>query len=247
MSAKNELEKAARAAFFGDWHGDLLFAQGVLNHVYETEEVQVYLQAGDFELWRDRLAYLDGLEALLAKQGRYLFWVDGNHDDFGYLKEFPLDENGLRQLREHIYHLPRGLVLTLGKKRLLSLGGAYSINRPHLTEGLSWFPEELITPEEAKRAAMVGKVDIFLTHEAPTLPPMLHDFGGLAGLISGQQQAYLQEVARSTCPGVWLHGHHHVRYEAIFKGSLVIGLGKNQAWMGEKAFRDNYVVLDVIS
>lgn len=54
-------------------------------------------------------------------------WIDGNHENFDMLYEFPLEDKfggKVRQIAPDIYHLDRGQVLTIDGKKIFCMGGA---------------------------------------------------------------------------------------------------------------------------
>ncbi|MBC7949794.1 MAG: metallophosphoesterase [Chitinophagaceae bacterium] len=118
--------------------------------------------------------------------------VDGNHENFARLfgGESPLVElfgGKAYMIREHVYYLKRGEVLSIEGKTFLAFGGAMSRDKdpgmftnaygklrpwPGRTEGVNWWPEEVPNREDMESACRnldrIGwKVDYVLTHTCP--------------------------------------------------------------------------------
>jgi len=113
----------------------------------------------------------------LSKKNFTLLFLDGNHENFDLLEQYPLIQfhGGLtHQIRENIYHLCRGQVFHLEDKDFFVMGGAEShdsiilhkdkpiSNRlrrllrmcdfPMRVEGINWWPQELPDLNEQQRS-----------------------------------------------------------------------------------------------
>ena len=66
--------------------------------------------------------------------------------------------------------VPRGHRWELGGRTFLALGGAPSINRHRLTEGVDWWPSEVLLDEHVDAAVAAGPADVMLTHDSPGSP-----------------------------------------------------------------------------
>lgn len=99
-------------------------------------------------------------------------WIDGNHQNFPLLYNYPLDKwNGgwTHLIRPHIRHLVRGEIFEINNKTFFCLGGAASIDKHLRKEGKTWWSEEIPTYIEFEFAAdnlrkHNMKVDYILTH-----------------------------------------------------------------------------------
>src|SRR5690606_15654591 len=110
---------------FGDVHS---VASQVTRACVEADRfgVKVLVQLGDFGIWSGSAGYnfLEQVQATLEAYDQLLLFVDGNHENFDNLYEYPVDEDGVRRVRERIWHLPRGLRWSWGGHRFGALGGA---------------------------------------------------------------------------------------------------------------------------
>ncbi|BCW36548.1 hypothetical protein StoSoilA2_26040 [Arthrobacter sp. StoSoilA2] len=94
--------------------------------------------------------------------------------------------HGRYQLRQVLPRGGRAFVegLTVG-----GLGGAFSVDHEHRTEGRDWWPNEEPTREEAEALIAGGHLDILIAHDAPTGVPLKCDF---------QLRTELAEIANKT-------------------------------------------------
>ena len=236
----------------GDWHGNSYRAGGVI-HSAGMRDIPVVLQLGDFGFWvpganTDR--YLDILDRLCGQWNVTLLWVDGNHEDFDTLNALPINDIGVRQIRENIIHLPRGFRWTWHGRRWMALGGAHSVDKHMRTPGRSWWPQEYLSDADLERAIAGGPVDMIAAHDCPDrvdIPGLAPDgFFPAAQIADAEAHRYLVgTVVDATSPGVLLHGHYHRRYNAVRElpsggQTAIIGLGDDSG-----STRDNTLLLDL--
>ena len=250
VAARSFLDPPARIAIAGDWHADTGYAVSAIEHAAKRA-ADVLVHLGDFGYdFTDE--YLDALEDALARHGLVLGFVDGNHENFDRLFTWSIASDGLRYLRDRIVHVPRGFRWHWGQTTCLALGGAYSIDHFMRTPGRSWWPQESITPQQARQAAAPGVADVMFCHDCPagiTVPGAAFDRFGCP-VPELQRSAEHQELLRSVVDVVrpvrlW-HGHFHHRYQAVLHGdgyrTVVDGLGKNV-----DPIDNNMVVLNLAS
>ena len=102
--------------------------------------------------------------------------VDGNHDNHERLARLP-EENMfgsvVGKIADNIFHLKRGMVYEIAGKKILTFGGAESIDKAHRREGISWWKEEV--PSYGDMDKCIGsitncenKVDYLIAHTCPT-------------------------------------------------------------------------------
>lgn len=202
----------------GDFHGEANWARHVLKAAARAGS-SVVIPAGDFGVW-PRDAFLDTVEHWAARLGVVVLFVDGNHEDFDYLATFPVDErSGLRVVRPHVLHAPRGTRWVWRSLTWLALGGATSVDRARRTEGFDWFPQEALTTGQVYRAVADGPVDVMVTHDCPAGV----DIPGLGTDRAWPAEAYVEaqahrELLRAAVdevrPTHLFHGHFHRRYSA---------------------------------
>lgn len=218
----------------GDWHGHAQWARARIRDLAE-QGVDTLLHLGDFGIFPGPSGkkYLREVEASCAHHQVTIYATPGNHEDWGrLLSKKPEQRNhlgALLWLTDHVAVFPRdpaGHRFVLGDRSFVSLGGAPSLDAATRTEGTSWWPEEMIPTETAERVAADGYADIMLTHDAPgapfQTPGVAHicennDWGwsdrALAYAAVGRDR--LTTAFLGVQPRVLVHGHYHVRSEAI--------------------------------
>lgn len=117
----------------------------------------------------------------LSDKPYQILWVDGNHENFDVINDYPVDEwcGGKVHIiktdkdgQPKIIHLMRGQVYEIEDKVIFTFGGAYSIDKYMRTPHRSWWPQEMPTDEEMQEAIANldryhNKVDFVITHAAP--------------------------------------------------------------------------------
>jgi len=71
-----------------------------------------------------------------------------NHENFNWLLNKVKNPHGLNSITSKIKYIPRGTMLTLGKKNFYFCGGAFSIDKFMRTIYKSWWPQEILSKEE---------------------------------------------------------------------------------------------------
>lgn len=233
-------------AVAGDWHGDAWWAGRAIAAIHRANpQVRTVLQLGDF--WSSA-AMLDAVDEACRNTGIEQVLVTlGNHERWDVLGP-RLAANTIEPIRlsTTVFALPRPYRFTVGRRAILSLGGAASVDQLWRTEGESWWPDERITADMVQQAQRGGAVDILLTHESPENTPVAPVRWILKTNPGGYPDAALHESAesRQRVTAVWdatlaallMHGHMHEFGEgSTTDGRRVISLGMNR--------RDGNVVL----
>ena len=156
----------------------------------------------------------------LATKPFEILFVDGNHENFDLLYQFPVEERyggQVRKLRENIFHLMRGEIYEIEGKRYFTFGGATSPDKHTREEGVSWWKEETHSREEYENAlknlAKVDfNVDYVVTHTVPTRFLENVDFNK-QGAEECPVAIILDELAKRLHYRKWFAGHFHVHYE----------------------------------
>ena len=164
----------------GDLEGDRDWTVGRLRALGERGDVQVACQLGDlrFGYGPDPDGYLAAIESVCAEFGIRLLCITGNHENWARLDRLWAEprwqhEDGSVKpiaVSEHVTMLPRGHRWEMGGRSFVALGGAPSVNRDQLTEGVDWWPSEVIREEHVEATIEGGHADVMLTHDS-TRPP----------------------------------------------------------------------------
>ncbi len=149
---------------------------------------------------------------LKSKNFTTLF-VDGNHENFDMLYNFPVVEfcGGIaHRVDEGIYHLIRGEAYYVDGKSFFVMGGGSSHDKEYRTEGKNWWEKELPSKEEYQKAQETllkcnYEFDYIITHSAPTsiqnvVAPDYED---------NQLTMFLENVKNKSCYLKWFFGHYH--------------------------------------
>ena len=106
---------------------------------------------GDFGLVWDESPEERYWRLWLDKKNFTVLWVDGNHENFELLKEFPvINKFGgkVQKISDSIFHLMRGEIYTIEGKTLFCMGGASSIDKELRVPNKSWWEEEIPSSSE---------------------------------------------------------------------------------------------------
>lgn len=200
----------------GDTHGDIDI--GKLSRKRFPQQINLtkddyLIICGDFGLvWDGSNREIWWQEWLSAKKFTTL-WVDGNHENFDTLYEFPLvDKFGgkVREITPSIFHLDRGQVLTIDGKKIFVMGGAHSVDRAYRIEHISWWEQEMPSSEEMEKAIRAldqcgWTVDYVITHCAPrSIQALLADWYENDPMVS-----FLERICKDLQFEHWYFGHYH--------------------------------------
>lgn len=236
----------------GDWHGNTLWARSAIYTMAQHGIKRIY-HLGDFGLfWPGGWGkFFNEVQGACARFDVELLITPGNHENWEQINARKPAEDGLIHLSNHIKILPRGFRWTDNGRTFVSLGGAPSIDFPHRLRGRSWWPEEMITLEEAEKVAEDGYADVFLAHDAPdggteqvqaiVNTPAHKTMWTDQGLRYAREGRELMNIAlRGVKPHVFAHGHFHVGGERWNGETQFLSLNCD-GW----GFRDNLVALDL--
>lgn len=216
----NPLAEPARIAFAGAWHMNGRYAATAIEHV--AGRVDVIIHLGDFGYTFDA-PFMKTVERSLAEHGLPLLFVDGNHECFPTLLRYPIRSNGLRQLTDHIWHLPRGFRWTWAGVRFLACSGAYSVDRPYRIPGASWWRDETISAVDVAKVMAGGPADVLISHDCPVgvVIPGIDDrstpppFPPLEIMRANEHRQLLRSAIEAVRPRLIWHGHYHRAYQTV--------------------------------
>lgn len=131
-----------RVMALGDSHGNTKFMVAALNIAHQ-ENCDVVHVVGDFGIWTHVEAgvrFLDAVDEEARSLGILVTFTCGNHENYDHLYAIPVDDDGWRRVRPHIWHAPRGHIWRWENMNFLSMGGAHSINGP---AGAHWWTQDI--------------------------------------------------------------------------------------------------------
>lgn len=161
----------------GDIHGEVDISKLNTQNFSQAKEGDYLIICGDFGLiWDIKPSKNEEywLKWLSKKPWTTLF-VDGNHENFDRLKNYPITEKWggkVQKIYDKVYHLMRGEIYTIEGKKIFTFGGALSHDKMYRREGISWWEDELPSKEECECAmanlkSVEDTIDIIITHDAP--------------------------------------------------------------------------------
>ena len=124
-----------RVAVCGDWHGNIGWARTIARVLpYLAPDVTTLLHLGD---WGMPPVEID--EVFSQTDIDRILVTVGNHEAFDQISPL-LNEHPGHAVRVSrlTWFLPRPARLSIGGRRVLSLGGAASVDRQSRIEGLTW-------------------------------------------------------------------------------------------------------------
>lgn len=202
-------------AVFDDWHGAAGWALTAIRSA-ARQGVRTAIHVGDFGFdWPGvkRGRYEAKLNRYLVDLGITLVVSGGNHDNWDTLEKLHVDDDGLATVRSNIRVLPRGGRTLIEGLAVGGLGGAFSVDFEHRTEGKDWWLNEEPTREEAEALIADGPLDILVTHDAPAGVPLKGDFQLSTDLIekANNTRDLLREVVDALAVPHLFCGHWHQR------------------------------------
>ncbi len=148
-------------------------------------------------------------------------FIDGNHENFDLLNEFPIETwhgGQVHRIRSNIVHLMRGEIFDIEGKTFFTFGGGFSHDAEYRVENVNWWKEELPTKEEVENAfsnldKANWKVDYVLTHDIYRSHDLSKKYKtSLERYGSGFEdiQDFLEVIHSKISYTQWFHGHYHV-------------------------------------
>lgn len=165
------------------------------------------------------------------KWGSVLF-IDGNHENFDRLNNYPeVDMFGgkVGKIEDGIYHLKRGYIYEIQGHTVLTFGGANSVAKHTLIEGIDWWKDEKFNYSESNRAfdnleKYNFNVDIILSHTCSfSALEYLSKYLNRTMYEPDEFNRLFEEFKHRIKYKKWFFGHHHVDLElkddeiAVFK------------------------------
>ena len=213
----------------GDCHGEkarMLYKKFPYNR--DLKEGDILFCCGDWGYISDSFF----LDYLAEKIPYTICWIDGNHENFDLLNEYPVevwnggkvhiirwDNKGIPK----IIHLMRGQVFNIYETKIFTFGGAYSPDRDKREYKVSWWEEEMPTKEEMEEGkrnleANNYEVDVILSH---TLPDAFINPCYPYRIYEKQLNDYLDDVRKSAQYKHWYMGHMHCDEERGEKHAIL--------------------------
>lgn len=210
-----------------DLHGD---KERILEKaIKKLKRTDTLIVLGDFGFLWDGSKREQKILKWLSHRRFQLCFIDGCHENFDLLKEYPIvDYMGgkARMIGKRLFYLMRGELYNIDDKSIFTMGGGESKDKDDRKEGLNYWRAELPKADEMDKGeenlAKAGyKVDYILTHDAPAkllmfIDMSLHEINWF--------EAYLDEIMKKTDYKHWLFGCYHrdiaisTKATAVYRG-----------------------------
>lgn len=222
----------------GDMHGSIDILKLIDNNFPEgrnlTKDDYVII-CGDFGLvWNNSAKERYWLKWLQERSFTTLF-IDGNHENFDLLNNYPVEywnEGKVHIINDSVIHLMRGRVFYIQGKKILTFGGATSIDQAYRTEHISWWKEELPSTkefEEGLKNLEINElsVDYIITHccSSETLKLVSKYCNFDRSVEYDSLNMYFDHIEKNINYGEWFFGHYH---------SDILNVRKNQSLLYKK-------------
>lgn len=159
----------------------LLYVTGDLHGEYSKlerlkfKEDDTLIVCGDFGFIWSGDKHENKVIKKISKLPFKILFVDGTHENFELLKDFPVEDfagGTARRIGKNIYQLLRGCIYTLEGKTFFTFGGGESPDKDVRQSCAKYWEEELPNIDEMKFAVsnlnkIDRKVDYIITHEPP--------------------------------------------------------------------------------
>lgn len=215
----------------GDTHGEVSRFTELKEELHLTEN-DMLIVAGDFGCifglgLRDEMK----LDALAGLPYTILF-VDGNHECFPRIYEYPVEEwhgGKVHRIRDNVLHLMRGQVFDFDGTTVFTMGGGYSIDVMYRLPGRTWWPEEMpndceYAEAEANLKKYGNKVDVIISHAAPDETMQVFVQTGVISNRFPQEMRlnlFLENVRATVQHSHYYFGHMHLD-QVLFRNQIAL-------------------------
>ena len=198
----------------GDVHGDIDIKKfkAFKKNTSSLDRTDIVIVCGDMGcLWEPKFDRY--IQHYWEAQPYTVVWIDGNHENFDELKEFPIEEKmggKVQHIYENVWHLCRGETFNFYGKTFYAMGGASSHDKAIRKEGKNWWKEELPTRTEVNKYVYKLEenkvVDYIITHSVPDdfLPYISSYFEH--DIVTNLLQVIYENVSYKH----WYSGHYHL-------------------------------------
>lgn len=215
----------------GDIHGDFTrFKSPMLRKLRKNDALIV---CGDFGFIWDGTTKEKKLLKKIGKLRYNVLFVEGSHDNYDLLEDYPVEEwcgGKTRPISGRLRQLMRGQVFEIAEKTVFAFGGGQSDDTTvELVEGENWWRREIPSEHELEEGLRNlekagNKVDIVVTYEPPS---KLHDFLDHNSGDRNHINTYLNDVYERLDFGRWFFGKLHLnklippKYYAVYDHIVV--------------------------
>jgi len=232
----------------GDTHGELnRISSKNFKESKILDETDVIIILGDFGLlwWYPENKHykqtLYNIEWLKTKKFNICF-IDGNHENFYLLNKLPVIQkfgSEVGYISDNIFHLKRGNVYNINDYKILTIGGALSIDRNNRQLNVSYWNEELLSNTEIEKILNLIEYDnifdLILTHTAPlSIIKQMFEYP-LTEKVNDSTTKFLDHIKNNIKFKKWYFGHFHENcvfenYTCLYKNIIEINREHNETY-----------------
>lgn len=197
----------------GDTHGD--YSRFKDPAIKKLRRGDTLIICGDFGFfWNDSRKERSIIKKL-TKKGYTIAFLDGCHENFDILEEYPVTEwNGgkARVIAGNLIHLMRGQIYTIEDKKIFTFGGGHSQDFDFRRSSENWWKREKPSHDEIIEAIENlrnndNSVDYVITHEPPV---SLKDCLNVDVLQRLEVHALFEDIIKTCTYQKWFFGKCHI-------------------------------------
>lgn len=202
----------------GDIHGDYDIRKLSSSRFHEQKKLtrsDYLIICGDFGLIWDGSKHEKYWRRWLERKPWTTLWIDGNHENFDMLEQYPVEEwhgGNIQKISEHVYHLCRGNMFDIDGLKIFAFGGASSHDKEYRQMGISMWEQELPNEEEIEYGRQTleknnWQADIVITHSLST--KILESTGIIPYYERDRLTDFFSELDEKLNFSLWFSGHYH--------------------------------------
>lgn len=197
----------------GDTHGD--YSRFKDPAIKKLRRGDTLIICGDFGFFWNGSRKERSIIKKLTKKGYSIAFLDGCHENFDILEEYPVTEwNGgkARVIAGNLIHLMRGQVYTIEDKKIFTFGGGHSQDFDFRRSSENWWKREKPSHDEIIEAIENlrnndNSVDYVITHEPPV---SLKDCLNVDVLQRLEVHALFEDIIKTCTYQKWFFGKCHI-------------------------------------
>ena len=210
----------------GDLHGEICRFDD--SQIRKLKRGDTLIICGDFGFLWEGGAHEEKVLKKLGKKKYHIAFVDGTHENFDLLNQYPVTEwNGgkVHNISGNLYHLMRGQVYEIEGKKIFTFGGGTSTEKQMRIDAKKWWECEMPNLTEMHEGVdnlynHQLKVDYIVTHEPSPRVRALRDNSSEDRTAL---EYYFEEIAKTVSYDKWFFGCLHMdrmittKHYALFK------------------------------
>ena len=197
----------------GDTHGD--YSRFKDPAIKKLRRGDTLIICGDFGFFWNGSRKERSTIKKLTKKGYTIAFLDGCHENFDILEEYPVTEwtgGKARVIAGNLIHLMRGQIYTIEDKKIFTFGGGHSQDFDFRRSSENWWKREKPSHDEIIEAIENlrnndDSVDYVITHEPPV---SLKDCLNVDVLQRLEVHALFEDIIKTCTYQKWFFGKCHI-------------------------------------